>query len=145
MFLETLIVLVLLAVIYGAYYYTYEVSIPEVHFKANNWNKKILARMPILREPYYPHFFLSHFHLQMIFGTVLLQHRIAYKFDERKIITLKDGINKVALDFAGFSTITKPTAPILIILHGSVFQIRVFLKKNSSFNNQSTSNVKKHD
>jgi predicted alpha/beta-fold hydrolase len=107
---------VTLTVTYCAYYWFFEVAVPKVTCKENAFNEAVKHLCPTMREPHFPHFFLWNRHLQIILGTLLVQHRVVQKFEDRKILSLEDGAT-LALDFAGFST-AKKDAPTLVILHG---------------------------
>lgn len=114
-------ILVGLIIIYTIYYLAFEVKKPELVYNENStFNKSIISKMPILTTHYWPHFFFTHYHPQLILGTLLLHKNIKFKFDERIILPVGDGKAQVSLDLVGFKDSPK-SKPTLVIFHGYVF------------------------
>ncbi|XP_045780702.1 protein ABHD1 isoform X2 [Maniola jurtina] len=112
---KELLVCLSLSLLYLAYYLLEAVKRPQLHCRAGDFRALLEARVPLLREAYWPTPWCVEARLQTVLGSVLRSRLLPPQRYRREVLRLSDG-GQVALDWAELDA--RRDRPVLLVLPG---------------------------
>lgn len=99
---------------WAAHYRLAAVREPELHFNPSGFNRRLLARLDQLRQPFRPTPWLYNRHLQLLW--VLVRETLAppLRYERTDVLRMRDG-GTTALHWLGLEA--PPDAPTAVVLH----------------------------
>ncbi|XP_023944856.2 phospholipase ABHD3 [Bicyclus anynana] len=104
-----------LSILYLSYYLVEVVKRPELHCRAGAFRRLLEARVPLLRERFWPTPWCVEARLQTVLGSLLRSHLLPPVHYRREVLRLSDG-GQVALDWAELEP--RADRPVLLVLPG---------------------------